>query len=396
MLLSIAPFVGYFVSFSSVLCINLFLYLVRKRCIHPIFFVGFVSLFQDPYFSIYKIPLWYVVIVIYSVYSYNKHFEYHRKNVNTHVAVFLFIFTVLHAILSAKNFDALEFAMRFSVTIYVLPTMLWYEIKIMNIDTKLFLSRSLNVLFLGCCICGFLQTLSFFTGIGEPLIDYSLRPTAFTSESTWFGLIGVIGLINLNWEKNSIGKISSVIFIAAIVVSESRNAYIGLALYVLFFNWRLGLYALFVSLCMSLYLFELLNMSNIFDKFLLNDLSSIGRTDAYYESFELIKSNIFGTGWEYSYSYAAKPTIGAMSFNLMFHFFHVFGWIGIIPIIGILCIYFTNGHYILSINKIKLVGILFILCMVAPLHFSPFYILFLIVIGLNDGSSKDYPSNQQA
>ena len=340
-------------------------------------------IFQDPFFNINGIPLWYIFTILYTLGSLWRNFTFYTQNLNAQLALFTAIFILLHAFLSGSSIEAVEFGLRCVVMFYILPIILWHDIQSMTNEYRQFTRKSLNYVFLGNCICGFLQSISFFTGMGEPLINYSLRPTAFTAESTWFGLIGLIGIINISKEKSYFRDASIIIFLASIIISESRNAYIGLILYTVLFDRKLLLYMLLIGFLMSLYVFDMMNMSSVFDKFKLTDLSSIGRFAAYTDSFNLISANIFGTGWGYSYSNGVQPTIGSKSFNLLFHFLHVYGWFGIIPIISLLYIYFMNKKYILSLIKVKSFIILLVLCMFSPVHFSPFYIIILAVLTLN-------------
>ena len=338
-LLSLAPFIGYFVSYWSAFIINLCLYALNIGRVNIILLLGLVCLFQDPYFSLHGVPLWYAVTVIYLTSRYYKHWDHHRKDRITNLAILISIFTLSHAVLSVNTFGSFEFAIRLVLIVYLLPNILWYEMKMMNSYTIFQISRSLNYLLLGACFCGFFQTISFFTSFGEPLIPYSIRPTAFTSEATWFGLIGLLGIINLHNDKNVLKKFYLFVYIIAILISESRNAYIGLALYTILFNWRILPYLILAMLTTYFLVSEAMDMSSIIDRFKLADSSSVGRFVAYSDSFTLIWSNAIGTGWDYSYSDGAQPTVGAKSFNFFLHFFHVYGWIGIIPMSVLLVLY---------------------------------------------------------
>jgi hypothetical protein len=218
-------------------------------------------------------------------------------------------------------------------------------------------------------IWGIIQFVFNLRRVPNYMYDYSnIRPSAFFSETTWyaeylvFGLFLVLLRVSISHSYQLL--ILTPFFISGIVLSATRNAYIGLLIFVVFsvvyvllrqkvaigliFN-RYVLVAVVVILTTALVFkgYTITYINHILYKFTLSDPSAQGRMKAFEISIKDFSSSpVFGQG--FGWGQAGKGTgvaVGAKSFNLFFMILHIFGVIGFIPFAFLIILFYIRTIY---------------------------------------------------
>ena len=252
-------------------------------------------------------------------------------------------------------------------------------------------------------IWGIIQFVFNLRGVPNYMYDYSnIRPSAFFSETTWYAEYLVFGLF-LMLLRVSISRsyqllIVTPFFISGIVLSATRNAYLGLLIFVVFsvvyvllrqkvaiglvFN-RYVLVAAVVILTTALVFkgYTLTYINHILYKFTLSDQSAQGRVKAFKTSVEDFSvSPVFGQGFGWGKADTGTGTsVGAKSFNLFFMILHIFGIVGFIPFAFLIILFYMRTIYGCLIKQSLFARYSLIMftsflamAMFAPIHQYPF------------------------
>ncbi|SNQ60931.1 O-antigen ligase family protein [Candidatus Methanoperedens nitratireducens] len=242
--------------------------------------------------------------------------------------------------------------------------------------------------------------------------DYNTRPSAFFSETTWYSEYLVFGLILIMLRviisKNYKLFLVLPLFILGIILSATRNSYLGLLVYLvlsllfIFANQKINIKMYINKYTVLIVVFIVLSFISLkeyvmpyieltIDKFYLKDASGLGRIDAFYMSIEDVMVNpIFGQGfyWDTSMSTDTGTAVGAKSFNLFFMILHIFGFFGFLAFLLLILYYYLNSiaRYIKTRSvfikySIIIFTIFLTMSMFAPLHQYPFG-MYIIALSL--------------
>lgn len=229
---------------------------------------------------------------------------------------------------------------------------------------------------------------------------YKVRPDAFFSETTWYGLYSLLGLVLFDYlfEEDLISRKSFflyLIFIGGIVLSASRSMLIVLFLLFLskiyavqtFGNYKQKKYffKMFLTSLFTLFLFYPLYgkrlslfIDTILYKFTLQDASGQGRLLAFEWSFNDLRSSLFfgkGYNWNSDEVTTTGTFLGAKSFNIFFQVGHIFGVFGLIIFLIALLYFlsklFRQRHLREKRLAISLFVMFIVVAMFTPIHQYP-------------------------
>lgn len=241
---------------------------------------------------------------------------------------------------------------------------------------------------------------------------YNSSPTAFFSERTWYGEVAACGLPLLLCakEENSINNkqclILLLILLFAVLISFSRNAIIGAALWIILSicfsskRIKLALYLFAASLigASALAIIKAVapqltgHLLGVIDRFTLTDGSGIGRLEAIDMSIrqhlnaswlELFSGH--GFNWSETESSATGTAIGSKSANVFDFIASIFGFpfltiLLTLSLVGGLAL--TRHHHLPKERAVLILALMWLtMAQFAPMHQEGFT-LFLLVFSL--------------
>ncbi len=355
---------------SAVFCmilasIILYVYFVSKKLglyQSLVLLIPFLVLFDSPLFAFtaFNLRIWYAIVVVGIIRKVilllSGRVRFSGKKIVP--IVFFVVLSVFHFIIDDQNG-------RLSNIKYWLFTIgaaliLVADLKPVFIKQKRFMLGYILAMIYFVTLFGLVQYAAVKTGLGQRFMlnPSTVRPDAFFSETTWYASYALFGLILLFYYcthyMKSTGFLLSLTFIAAIFISNTRNAYLAIALVslfaMLFFAGRLHLpfskhlakgyflLLIVISIVISFVLPLVADtVANLQVKLSLQDASAMGRATGFTKSFQQISASPYlGQGFNWSMEdtiQSAGTAIGAKSFNLFLQIFHIFGLLGLVPFV---------------------------------------------------------------
>ena len=282
--------------------------------------------------------------------------------------------------------------------------------KTMQRLVEYFLSIFIFIALIGIYQYFFNLKLGLPNRFSAPLLNINIRPSAFFSETTWYGEYSVFGFIMLLYNAELNESFSylfawMIIFLIAIIISGTLNA--ALAFFLISFililtnKKKIWLYFLIYLLLLLFLAICLISFNVSFHHFQLSTLlyklqakkgSFSGRELAFVKSFNALKKKIwFGHGFNWSATIdrisQSGTSLYAKSFNLFFMIQYIFGLVGTIPLLLGIIMFYKQAFKILK-EKATLAwyaiaifsGFLF-MSMFAPLHQYP-YGMYIVSLAL--------------
>lgn len=307
---------------------------------------SFMLLDYEKYFSFtsFNIRLWYFSLFFLIPFLFKKYTS----------IIWIFLFGIIYLFLiSIIKGGILDF---FKYLIYILT--------FISINTILNQSKishfNLVKILLTPIYFTYIQYIFFFVLKINTFLWDPLRPSAFFSESTWFGayclllLFFLFILYKTSQVKNNFFLINLILILILLLFTFSINSYIGLIFFVLGFLYyqktRIKIYFLF--LFSGLLFFFILPLFLIRFSSNTNDLSIIGRIEGFKILFNHFQNkNIFGNGFLFDYNndvIFSGAAIGSKAFSFPFQLYHIGGLL-------ILFLYFYlsffNLKYLYRVNN---------------------------------------------
>lgn len=263
------------------------------------------------------------------------------------------------------------------------------------------------------CTWGIVQyALRSSDAIQNIMFDYNnIRPSAFFSETTWYGIYCLLGVILVGYlvamrELRAVSILAIIPFVVGIVLSASRSALLGLVLCaggaLLFYligsnrgKLRRTTVLLFVSLAVGAWLLYPIakpSIDIILVKATLTDPSGAGRFEAYARSLiDLSSAGPFGLGfsWNPRDVTVTGTYLGAKSFALPFQVAHIFGWVGLallaaLVLHGLLANFRARPYGNEPKLAILLFAVFLMISMFTPIHQYPAGVLLAgVAVGLS-------------
>ena len=258
--------------------------------------------------------------------------------------------------------------------------------------------------------------------LGTSKLQYefgTLRPSAFFSESTWYGEHAFFGLLvatflllnNISSRVRFTLKIFAAILALAVFLSFTRNAWLCLCLSFVVLalmnvKWATIAFhqvkraSIYVGvLLVPLFFFKidkvldtLMSLTSFFGKLSGKDASATGRIDAIGKSLDILSGlNFwFGTGFEWEYATVSGSAIGAKAFNILLMFFHQGGVIAFMTVLLLFLHLFLEQIRIgfqennsLAVLSFLFAGSFFVMAQFAPMHM---YSMGIPVMGISLGT----------
>lgn len=417
----IAPYI------ACVLAVFVFLYNLRfvdvpsSLCLSILYLLVFDSAAFT--FTDFKIRMWYLSLLFLIPYYLTRRFSLKNNTI-----VFLFLISVLF-LFSCYYLLVDDFTFKLHIIKY------WvFSIGLIYVLSQFFKRTNHPVL-----ILGYLLSVILFVAI-YGLVQYvyntrgnfnlinthgNIRPEAFFSETTWYAEYLILGFfvvyLLIRIEKRQLYFFFFPLFLLALLISATRNAFLGLVVLVFFESvfflllkkvkprvTTSGLFVFMVFVCVGIGVIvnysdtivdQVVVVVNRFD--IKNDASGRGRIDAFKTSFDMMRATpAFGHGFYWTedvVSGVGNSAVGAKSFNLIFMIYHIFGPVGFTFFAGIVLLYF----YLLMASIFRSPNlflrcafyvflIFFMMSMFAPMHQYPIgmlfvaFSIFLYKLGLNE------------
>jgi len=373
--------------------------------------------FDSPSFCFfqYNFRFWYFYLLLIYFISFiqlfinnGEVFQKYKKNIsiNTLIIIVFFLWSFLFFLFENKISKLYNFKYWFFYVGLILTLNSFFRNNVNKFKEISFYYVSITFFVL---VFGLLKTLKNLSSISFSQISFlNIRPIAFFSETSWysefilFGLLFIFLLLKSEYELHYSFYLIP-FFLLGILFSFTRNSILGFVLFLIIsvicdffilkvrhikskdFKIILGSFSfiLFVSILLFIY------FPNIFSFFILKlsakDPSALGRIDAFKISIHnLLNQNFFGEGfyWNPSYSTVTGSALGSKSFNLFLMIGNIFGIIGLILFLVLICLYIKKLLESLFITKSIYIkySIVFILvflqmAMFAPIHQFPFGML---------------------
>lgn len=364
-------------------------------------------------FTSFNIRLWYPIIVLsflydlFQVFVKREIFDYRFIGKFSLLYVFfIFIITLYHFYNDSFIFKIHNIKYWF-FTVYT--TFIFIKFFVVNQAKINLIIDFFCVLILFVALWGFLQFAMNLNGINNYQLDYfNLRPAAFFSETTWFSEYLVFGLILFYYQSvksgKEIGKIVIVPVLLGLILSSSRNPYIGLVLFFILnllipssgarpnIGKKLLINLIFISVLGCFFIiykdFLIIYIDKVLDKFSEGDGSSYGRVIAFKKSIELIlQKPFFGNGFAWSENDSSAiggSAYGAKSFNIFLMLAHILGITGFVIILLLISNYYLSSFKLFLLNRteeikysIILITYYLVISQFAPLHQYPIGIIIL-------------------
>lgn len=370
-----------------------------------------------------KFRIWYLILLFgwFMVLARKAYAKKTPTFLRSWTSVFLFLFYALLSIfwliidpIDGKLSNIKYFLFTIGLIIYLGGTLATLD----NNALKRFLSFLLGVASF-VCFWGFIQFAMLQTPFaGKFMLHYfNIRPEAFFSETTWYGIYCLWGIIILSAGLDfgyfyAKYRFMYFFFFLGAILSLSRNVIIGIILFFLlkwFFSF-LRMYWVRDRVSLKINLLIVLGLvagilfvwykiegyqSIILDKMLLKDASGAVRFEAFRRSFQEIQQVWFtGAGYEWKQDQVTftGTYLGSKSFNLFLMVAYIYGALGLLIFLGALTIFFVKYGYG-TIAKTKftyeyafiILLIFIVMSMFAPLHQFP---LGAMMVGVALGFSR--------
>lgn len=383
--------------------------------------ISYLVLFDnDEFFSYtdFKLRPWYLLVILLLFYYLTRSIGKLKKVTVTVEFICLFIIYVLVVfwLMADSTNGRLSIIkyMLFSVgTIYVIQKAFKSIAKKVGVENLLDFFISL-VAFVS--VWGIIQFMMNMLGRGDLyMFDYyNIRPSGFFSETTWYAEYSFFGLILVSCKETIFHHFRFsflfVFFIISLVVSATRNAYLGVVIWTLsivFLNLlrkkvyvpKLRTMIIGIGLLATIAVVFGEQLALISDKITALDNSSEGRLLALEPSWNsFCESPILGHGFSFdperdSVSLSGS-SIGAKSFNLFLMIIHIFGLLGMLPFLLLLMNFLLKNAYRYKTGSLFakyafIILVIFLsMSMFAPLHQYPFG-MYIVAVALFLSSIKN-------
>lgn len=412
----IAPFITLFFALFIIAYNLKYFGFINSLCLSILYLLIFDS---DSYtFSPLHLRFWYLPLILLLVVNFFKGKITINKN-----SIFFFTCVLFLAIQSVFYLFSETFEFKFHIIKYwlfsigLIYTLIFFFKK--HLANPIVIIEYLFSLAIFVTAYGFFQYVFNLQG-NFNLINTigNVRPEAFFSETTWYAeyiLLGFICAILLaKLTKNKLYLLFIVFFSFGLFISNTRNAFIGLAVF-LVLEVRHFLVSVdtkvsfsrnsMISVFILLFLVFLLGILNfqfiqdqsmgIINKFdVKNEPSGLSRIQAFEVSIEMAKNTpLFGYGFYHDSTFEVgqgNTAVGAKSFNMLLMIYHIFGVFGFaIFLFIILCYLYLLVESIVRFSNIFFrmalsVFLMFItMAMFAPIHQFPFgmyYVAFSVYL----------------
>jgi hypothetical protein len=374
--------------FPVVIFINYFIaaliFSYNKKELFILLTFSLMLLDYEKYFSFFNFKIWYIFVFAYLPYLY-KNYSFNFWN------FFLgLLYLLLIALFKGGILDYLK---------YLIYILIFISINFYFIKNNLSHSNLINI-FLTPIYFTFLQYLIYYTFQVNTFLWDLLRPSAFFSESTWFGayslflLFYMFILYKIRKITFNFYFINTILILLLLLLTLSINSYIGLILFILgvihyqklkikiYFFLSLVLLIIFIILPYFLIRFSTDNL----------DLSVLGRIEGFNFLINDLKYvNLFGGGFKFDYSndiIFSGAAIGSKAFSLPFQLYNIGG---LFVLILFLYLIIDNIVFLLKVKNYIILYLLFsflILSFFAPLAqgIVGYFFIFLILQFKNDKS----------
>jgi len=302
----------------------------------------------------------------------------------------------------------------------LLYVLFYYFKKVERADFKKFLDYLFS-LAVFTCFWGIFEVVMNLRGLGQKyMYDFgSVSPSGFFSETTWYAIFLLIGLVIMFLRYRLYGKQELVLFLpvffAGILLSANRNTFVAVAVLLVLnlifvfvggvvaykdtFRNRYMLLSLLIGLVILAAGWSIISryIGLVLLKFnLSSDASSVGRVLALQNSMrEITQSPFIGNGfaWYPDQVTSTGTYTGAKSFNLVLMIEYIFGLLGAIPFC-LMIVRFLIHRVMLYIKRrdiLQKYSFLIIAVFISVSMFTPFHQqatgMFTVALGAALGSA---------